>query len=371
MYRFALSFVAAPLAIFSASISNAQSFPENSCETDGYVIALQTGILSPATTTRRELNLIQSLIGPTFEGRPIRYIALQNTTATNEGAAFGVLDIAELLAQRARERSDLVEFRGRTEIHHRAAYSDERSLNTFEREGDAAVDTTVSMYRAVLQNVLFDSAALNRTYEATLGRLEQVDLDANRRDLYKQTQRGFAPVIIGHSQGALFVNKLYDETVDEISNSSLKTYYIAPASQTTRGGGEYVLSPSDEILKLLEIDGGTLRPRGPNPGTPPGSINGHSLANAYLSNASSRNEIIAGIRRALDAAEPLNCTRTFSYDGQPFTRARSSDLFGPGEINGTITIQGLGPGYTGFLGGRTFPEFIKSYSFQTTGGALS
>lgn len=158
----------------------------------------------------------------------------------------------------------------------------------------------------------------------------QIVLQEHRSRLDSWVVEGKKILLVGHSQGNLFMNKAYDHLLSERDESSLSAVHIAPASKDLHG--PHTIADKDLVIKKLlntavsvpdattTIPGYLQRPPGPYGNT---DIKGHSLLSIYLNRSLDTFSRISGhVRSALLNMELPNSqgedglfTVTLTWDG--------------------------------------------------------
>ena len=158
--------------------------------------------------------------------------------------------------------------------------------------------------------------------------LSNVDLDSMLRQIAGEdtTQK---LVIVGHSQGALYANEIYDYVTNHgESPKSVDVYAVATPASYVAGGGSYVTSQSDAVifgLALAAQKSGMPVPLPPNmdtfvdPATSAGLTTTHSFISAYLFSAGDR--IVADIGNEMKHLQPSS---SFATAGGCFTPPSAS-----------------------------------------------
>ena len=85
------------------------------------------------------------------------------------------------------------------------------------------------------------------------------DYEKNDSRLYTIATEDYRLLLVGHSQGNLFLNQAYDYIVREWDKQDVAAVQIAPASATLRG--PYVLADIDLVINALRVQGGVSVPQ--------------------------------------------------------------------------------------------------------------
>jgi hypothetical protein len=79
------------------------------------------------------------------------------------------------------------------------------------------------------------------------------DMREQLEKLHKHADAGSPLILVGHSQGNLFLNAAYDSVQSANPETSVKAIHIGPASPTLRGS--YVLADIDLVINALRFQG--------------------------------------------------------------------------------------------------------------------
>ena len=121
-------------------------------------------------------------------------------------------------------------------------------------------------------------------------------------------------LLVGHSQGALYSNALYDYLLDHGEpREAVGVYQVASPASYVAGGGKYLTSSNDEVIskvRFLASEYPALKAKEPLPANIDlsASGNGHGFSGAYLAEAPDR--IVGDIRSALKSLEPKEASDT-------------------------------------------------------------
>lgn len=113
-------------------------------------------------------------------------------------------------------------------------------------------------------------------------------------------------LLVGHSQGNIYANLLYDRLTSatgtlRIPTASLAIVGVAPPTDTLRGSGGYVTSRNDFVVNLIRLAAPNTLPGNITLPRSPADVRGHSFIDVYLANIISRNMIVSRIESALFA----------------------------------------------------------------------
>src|SRR3989344_7210889 len=105
--------------------------------------------------------------------------------------------------------------------------------------------------------------------------------------------------LVGHSQGAFYANALYDYLLAHGEpKAAVGTYHVASPAQTVAGGGRYLNSSGDSVLRMLRDLGYKFLPNNIELSAD-GSATypGHMFSGAYLAEAPDR--VVGDIQKTL------------------------------------------------------------------------
>lgn len=197
-----------------------------------------------ATTGRDALRI---LIGDTYNNEPIRYESFYNHTGSSVGAT-ALQDIAETFIQRSTEIDASGELGKRFEYFWEFIGSSEPTfIDKIKGIFSNAISLFDSLYTSIMSKLVsiisyFASNPPTETDYAT----HNAKLDALAAD-------GQKLMLVGHSQGNLFMNHGYDHIIPTVGKDRVAAAHIAPASPTLRG--DYVLANIDLVINALRAQG--------------------------------------------------------------------------------------------------------------------
>lgn len=88
-------------------------------------------------------------------------------------------------------------------------------------------------------------------------------------------------MLVGHSQGNLFMNHAYDHILPVVTKDRVAAAHIAPASPTLRG--DYVLTSIDLVINAMRVQGGLSVPdNNLTLNSSSADVSGHTLIGTYL-----------------------------------------------------------------------------------------
>jgi hypothetical protein len=137
-------------------------------------------------------------------------------------------------------------------------------------------------------------------------------------------------LIVGHSQGAMYANKMYEYLVTHGEPSTaLAVYAVATPDSYVAGGGRYLTYTLDPVINRVRLIKG-LKPLPPNIDLVDLSssvpVEGHSFTNQYLAGAPDR--ITSDIKAELSALQATSATE-------------AGDCFTPPEVTLGRKVEGV------------------------------
>ncbi|WP_169457898.1 hypothetical protein [Ottowia thiooxydans] len=252
------------------------------------------------------LDEIKTVHGRIYKNHVLSYKVLYNQTGSVSGST-GLQDLAEVFIQRDRELNGL--------LNQRWEYFWEMLSGTHRQDGALTQNllSKLGHYGGGLIE-LVDATVENLINKVASGWAHLLSNPPTAADIIEQTrvlnafaQDGYHLVLLGHSQGNLFLNPAYDHAKNAHPFTKVAAVHVAPASPTLRG--EHLLADIDLVINGLRLHGG------PNT-VPPVNINipanlledasGHTLVKTYLDSArAARGSIKALLGAALDQASEL------------------------------------------------------------------
>ncbi|MCL2779081.1 MAG: hypothetical protein FWD73_13855 [Polyangiaceae bacterium] len=265
------------------------------------VVAYFNGMWTTEERAEIGKNAVIDLMGTNQNGTPLDYELFYNQNDST------LIDLAETFEQRSKELDGVLADRweifweildGRhTESHSLTA----KLLNGLGADGralapliDATFNATLAKFVAICSEPV-GTPSTEADYAAHFAKLSELSSQS----------KGF--VLVGSSQGTLFVNHNYDTFLAAYPEFTLntKTAFIAPASPTTRpeGGDDsnYILSSNDLVIGALRLMGGA-KPNNITIAPSSKDIGGHALIETYLDpDRNGRARVQEIISTALDA----------------------------------------------------------------------
>ena len=233
------------------------------------------GVWNTEQQADKGLKALSQLVGDTYNNEPINYTTFYNHTAPGYDV-FGLQDVAETFIQRAAEIDASGEFGKRFEYFWEFMGSSE--------------PTFIDKIKGIFPNAvsLFDSF-----YTLIMGKLTSImsyflsnppteaDYAAHNARLDTLAADGQKLMLVGHSQGNLFMNHAYDHILPVVTKDRVAAAHIAPASPTLRG--EYLLADIDLVINALRIQGLTSVPTNNlDINASRVDVSGHTLIGTYL-----------------------------------------------------------------------------------------
>ncbi|MFH0708643.1 MAG: hypothetical protein V2A75_00400 [Pseudomonadota bacterium] len=284
-----------------------------------------------ATTGRSEL---KKLIGDTYNNEPVKYEAFYNHTGDSVGSN-GLQDLAETFIQRANEIDKSGQMGKRFEYFWEFLGSSEPTfldkLAGFLPNAASLFDSVYTAMTTKLVSIIsffLSNPPTEADYAAHNARLDALATDGEKL------------MLVGHSQGNLFMNHAYDHILPIVTKERVVAAHIAPASPTLRG--DYVLANIDAVINLMRVQGITSVPENNLP-IPFSStdVTGHTLIGTYLDGTRAGR---ATIKTMIESAmEKLRCTaKYFRWIGYMCPSTSDTDLevyiYGS-QANGNGVIQ--------------------------------
>lgn len=225
-----------------------------------------------ATSGRDEL---RTLIRDTYNNEPVKYEVFYNHTGSTVGSN-GLQDLAETFIQRSAEIDASGELGRRFEYFWEFIGSSE--------------PTFIDKIKGIFSNAisLFDSlyTAINTKLVAIISYFTsnpptEADYATHNAQLDALAADGQKLMLVGHSQGNLFMNHAYDHILPTVGADRVAAAHIAPASPTLRG--DWVLANIDLVINLLRVQGLTSVPANNlDINASRVDVSGHTLIGTYL-----------------------------------------------------------------------------------------
>jgi hypothetical protein len=225
-----------------------------------------------ATSGRDELRI---LIRDTYNNEPVKYEVFYNHTGSTVGSN-GLQDLAETFIQRSAEIDASGELGRRFEYFWEFIGSSEP---TFIDKIKGIFSNAISLFESLYTAVNTKLVAII-SYFASHPPTE-ADYATHNAQLDALAANGEKLMLVGHSQGNLFMNHAYDHILPTIGADRVKAAHIAPASPTLRG--DWVLANIDLVINLLRVQGLTSVPANNlDINASRVDVSGHTLIGTYL-----------------------------------------------------------------------------------------
>lgn len=264
------------------------------CKAPGYTLGFFNGAWTTKQDAEDDLDILAAALPATYKGYDISTELFYNHTGCDAQGATCLQDLAEVFIQRAQE----IDSTGSLASHFELFWE---SIG----DGNASITQKIGQIYSGAQS-LFDylhtkmisgvMAGLSYLLSHPPTVSDYVLQDASLEILEND---GAKLLLVGHSQGNLFLNNAYDYIESRWGKQDVAAVQIAPASPTLRG--QYVLADVDLVINALRVQGGASVPP-VNMSLPPSSSDwsGHSLIGTYLDPArGARAQIISLMKNAL------------------------------------------------------------------------
>lgn len=259
---------------------------------NGYEVYHINGIFTDPTGAQANLRELSLRYGNTHDGHLIRYNLAYNQTQN-------MLDLRDSFLQVA------FAFPG-------VSYSDWLYAVW---TGVVGGTVTGSVVKAIANLIAYDIDRPSPYQDA--------DLVSIQAAFNKTHKPGARSLIVGHSQGTLYANLLYDRLIKQttpapVPAASLGMVFVAAATSAVKGGGSYVTGTNDSVINTVRTigDKNTLKATLTNPYIP--DTYGHNFIRVYLNtmNANTVNTIkgqmFAGMQK-LKSGPPYSQRRPQIY----------------------------------------------------------
>lgn len=253
--------------------------PSAACAEDGYSIGFFNGVWNTKTQANRSLRAIQRLLGERYsDGAPLEYDLFYNTSVSN------LADLAEVFEQRAIEQRSVLNAR-------QEVYWEILTGNTGPGSLLGTMIQAIPALRSVVQARIDEFTTRGASALAGYFRDSPTTQDyaRHRAQIDGHIEAGKKLLLVGHSQGSLFVNVAYDHATTQASTDLIQAVYVAPANASaTIRGGRYTLSENDRVINALRTEIQRLRILGDvadsNVIVPvrPVDLTGHTFQRTYL-----------------------------------------------------------------------------------------
>ncbi|GIU41104.1 hypothetical protein TUM3794_20810 [Shewanella colwelliana] len=240
------------LALAAGSATSTTSLCSGS---DKYVLGFFNGVWNTRDEALRSLIAIKRLHGLEYQNEPIAYELFYNDTGDASGRSFQ--DIAEVFIQRAEEVSPALS--DRFEVFWDVISRDEQGFITTVI---ALIGSTNDLLLGMM-NDLYSTTTVELTGFVANVLSNPLTADVYRRHELKiksHAMLGHKLVLIGHSQGNLFLNNAYTSAVnlDSYGAENIGVLHIAPPTNVLHG--DYILADKDLVINSLRSFGGQTVP---------------------------------------------------------------------------------------------------------------
>jgi hypothetical protein len=299
--------------VFATNVS-----AENICREGGYRVAFFNGVWNKPgpSGALRSLAYLSSIGGKNKNGELVRYSVMYNSTGSTVGSnAFQ--DLAETFIQRSNEIDDSGTLSNRFEL----LWEVITDTDTTGLDKISDLHSSLNGVRNSLQDLL-----LSKSVASISELIFDPPTEENYAEHYARIDsfilQGDKILMVGHSQGNLFLNKSFDYASSKAELSSLAALHIAPASPTLRG--EHILADIDLVINALRLQGSSTVPD-VNLDLPLSisDLSGHQLVETYLDGSRpGLNRVRAEFNSAMNAlvtptaeASEGALTVTLTWDG--------------------------------------------------------
>lgn len=270
-----------------------------------YTLGFFNGVWNTKDQADTGRDKLRVLIGETYNNEPVKYENFYNHTGSTVGSN-GLQDLAETFIQRSAEIDKSGVMGKRFEYFWEFLGS---SKPTFLDKITGIFPNAVSLFDALYTTFATKLAAIisgilsNPPTEA--------DYATHNAQLDALAAAGQKLMLVGHSQGNLFMNHAYDHILPVVTKERVAVAHIAPASITING--DYVLTNIDLVINALRVQGGLAVPSNNLPPMPSSSddVSGHTLIGTYLDGTRVGR---ASIKTMIEVAmEKMKCTSKYIH----------------------------------------------------------
>ena len=268
--------VALSVAVMLNPFFSAQAATAPLCESSGYTLGFFNGVWNTGNDAQHSLEQLARLLPPEWGGKEITTELFYNHTGCNADGSTCLRDIAEVFIQRSNEIDTSGVMAAHLELFWETLSSGSLSLGS----------RIVGLFSAAA-TVFDDMRTRARTLAtATLASLVSNPPTARDRAAHDTRLDALALqnqmlLLVGHSQGNLFLNQAYDHIVPTIGSGSVRAVQVAPASVTLRG--PHLLADVDLVIGALGVAGlGPVPPANLSLPFSRADLSGHALVDTYL-----------------------------------------------------------------------------------------
>lgn len=326
--------------------SSANALDPSTCMQAGYDIGYINGIWTPPDEAQDDADDLKKAVGTSYNGQLVTVKPLINSSA----GKYSLQDLVETFQQRAMQIDSTGVLATRWDIFWDITdgNSEEAGILDVLRPGTAQL---ISELQNIVQSemVLDFAAWLTSPPTETDYITHHIILDSWIRENKKI-------LIVGHSQGNLFVDNDVSYAASKASPGSVGYVEVAPASVIP--ASSYILSDGDNVINALRKAGGVNTVASANVlGVPtnPKDVSGHTWQLSYLDadliagdGISLKAKVMDAIETALSELKNPTCAYQYNYSGPSFTRAAASgDVFISGNIQATVIFNHDMSNFTG------------------------
>lgn len=306
------------LAVAAAMTSGSAAAQSASlCTAKGYGVVFYNGVFNSYEGAGNSLLLVKDAIGATYgpNNEPVSYQFSYNQSGSLTGG-LNWQDLAETFEQRANTIDPTGNLARRWDVLWELIRGEESTINRIVLAYAGSASLIDGLRSDIRARIVAALAARTSTPPTAA---DYASSDSRLNDLALQRQK---ILLVGHSQGNLFLEHGYDHVVGTVGRQSIGVVHVAPATTSTRGS--YFLSRSDLVINtLLPQVGGTVLPWNIDMGVYSDDLSGHKFAETYMATRKeARARIVSGMTSALSGLVTPNTggsvgafTVTLDWDG--------------------------------------------------------
>lgn len=240
-----------------------------------YTLGFFNGVWNTQDQATSGRDALRILIGDTYNNEPVKYELFYNHTGSSVGVT-ALQDLAETFIQRSAEIDASGELGKRFEYFWEFIGS---SKPTFLDKIKGIFSNALSLFDALYTAVNTKLVAIISYFASNPP--TETDYATHNSQLDALAADGQKLMLVGHSQGNLFMNHGYDHILPVVGKDRVAAAHIAPASPTLRG--DYVLVNIDLVINALRIQGANSVPdNNLDINTSRVDVSGHTLIGTYL-----------------------------------------------------------------------------------------
>lgn len=277
-----------------------QVYADNSlCEAAGYTLVFFNGVWNSYREAADSLEALRELLPDTYNSKSIAQELLYNHTGCGTVGATCLQDLAEVFIQRAQDIDSTGQLQNSFEFFWESIGSGSTSFtNAVTNLYSSSASLFSALYTAVISQIaagwsyILSNPPTAADYAAQNARLDALAVE------------GQMLLMVGHSQGNLFLNQGYDHIVPTLGTSSVSAVQVAPASTSLRG--PYELADIDLVINALRAQGLSSVPDvNLTLPTSTDDVSGHTLVGTYLDGSRPGRAAVSGLMNAaLSALAP-------------------------------------------------------------------